>query len=143
MSLVNYESDEEKEAQDFEIGEPLWVPSKTNNWCFPSPPEEDADSLLKKKIKQFLELKTNNVHFHARLVDNENFLNPKLLDTLQEYAHISEPTASMMPSATWTPQSLPIKAYAKYLREAQEDLIRKREQNQRNRTEIAFQKSSA
>ncbi|EPY52824.1 transcriptional regulator [Schizosaccharomyces cryophilus OY26] len=143
MSLVNYESDEEKEAQDFEKEESLWVPSKTNNWEIPSSPEGNADSLLEKKIEQFLALKRNNVHFHARLVDNENFLNPQLLDTLQEYAGISEPTASMMPSASWTPHALPSEAYAKSLRAAQDDLIKKREQSQRNRTEIAFQKSSS
>ncbi|EPX72600.1 transcriptional regulator [Schizosaccharomyces octosporus yFS286] len=143
MSLVNYESDEEKEAQDIENEESLWAPSEMNNWRFPSSPKGDSDSFLEKKIKQFLELKRKNVHFHARLVENENFLNPQLLDTLQEYAGISNPMASMMPSATWIPQCLPNSAYAKSLREAQEDLIRKREENQKNRTEIAFQKSSA
>ncbi|EEB08249.1 transcriptional regulator [Schizosaccharomyces japonicus yFS275] len=118
--LVAYASEDEEEAEKEDLSEkPCDEQFKGK---FPaSPPNQLAAPVLNEKFHEFLRLKDNGVHFHMRLLENSDFQNPNLLDSLEKHIHVEDPSGSMLPAEIWDRKLLPKAAYARTMYKAQED----------------------
>lgn len=98
----------------------------------PSTPSS-PDATAELRIKRFLELKKQGVHFNEDLGKKTTFRNPSLLSTMMDRAGIDEKAqyATSLPKELWDPFNFPQWAYKEGLRKKQEELHDKEEQQKK------------
>lgn len=110
----------------------LTLPAAPNLDVPPSPPRT-PDASTSAKFDHFLELKKQGVHFNEKLAKSSALKNPSLLTKLMDFAGISEQEqyATSLPKEIWDPTAFPPSAYKEELAIAQQDILRRREDEKR------------
>lgn len=90
----------------------------------PPEPSDSADSVVTTKIKRFLELKSQGVHFNEDLANKTSFKNPSLFASLLERAGVSSQAqySSTLPSDIFSLDLLPEWAYKEGLLKSQQKI---------------------
>jgi hypothetical protein len=119
----------------------LIMPPVPNLSIPPSPPGSPPVASTKKFAK-FLELKTQGMHFNAKLDGSAAIRNPAILPKLLEYAGIDhyDQYSSALPENLSMPTSYPPWAYGEELNKTQQKLLKQREGSKAKdgRTRIEF-----
>ncbi|KAF2141792.1 uncharacterized protein K452DRAFT_250636 [Aplosporella prunicola CBS 121167] len=138
-------AEEEEEAGDEAASAPL-SPYSTNralirtltmprapNFDIPPSPPGSPPRDASKKFSHFLKLKEQGQHFNKRLEDSSALRNPSLLKKLLGFAGISDEAqyASTLPDEVAVPTRFLPEAYADQLAKTQQEITRKREEEQR------------
>ncbi|KAF2084254.1 hypothetical protein K490DRAFT_69034 [Saccharata proteae CBS 121410] len=98
----------------------------------PSPPGSPPAG-LSVKFARFLELKKRGVHFNEKLEKSSLLRNPSLLNNLMDFAEIAEEEqyATTLPDEVAPQTKFAASAYADQLARTQQEVLRKREDEQR------------
>ena len=106
----------------------LTLPTVPNLDIPPSPPGSPPPG-MNEKVKQFLDLKKQGIHFNEKLANSSAIKNPSLLSKLMTFAGLDhgEQYATTLPTHLWDPEGFPPWAYRDELAKAQQEAQRKRE----------------
>ena len=109
----------------------LTLPVNANLDIPPSPPGSLHPS-ANQKFKQFLDLKSQGVHFNEKLASSTSLRNPSLLSKLMEHAGIERHAqfSTSLPTEIWDPSKLPSWAFKEDLMQSSQE-IEKREDERR------------
>lgn len=82
------------------------------------------------KLAHFLELKKQGVHFNDKLAKSSALKNPSLLRKLMDFVAIAEQDqyASTLPKDLWDPSVFPPWTYKEELAKAQQELLKRKEE---------------
>ncbi|KAK7532131.1 HCNGP-like protein-domain-containing protein [Phyllosticta citribraziliensis] len=117
----------------------LTMPKEPNFDIPPSPPgSPPAKSTA--QFSHFLEIKKKGHHFNDRLENTSALRNPSLLQRLRTFAGIDgeHQYATTLPEDVALPTKFPRWAYAEELAKSQQDIGRKREEEQRKSQRVDF-----
>lgn len=106
---------------------------RTPNFDIPPSPPGSPPAKTTAQFAHFLEIKKKGQHFNERLENSSALRNPSLLHKLRGFAGISDEDqyATTLPADVAVPTSFPPWAYAEQLGKAQQEITRKREEEQR------------
>lgn len=101
-----------------------------------SPPGSPAQSSTA-KFARFLELKTQGIHFNEKLEKSSALKNPSLLQKLTDFGGIDEQDqyASILPADLAVPTSFPAWAYVEELAKTQQEILKKKREEDKARTQ--------
>ena len=110
----------------------LTLPTKPNLDIPPSP--LGSPTAVDQRFAHFLELKSQGIHFNAKLASSSALKNPSLLPKLMKSAGLeeSEQYAATMPSELWNPLGFHEWAYKEELGKSQQELTKKKENERAN-----------
>ncbi|GME51801.1 Hcngp-like protein [Neofusicoccum parvum] len=110
----------------------LTMPRVPNFDIPPSPPGSPPPATTA-KFANFLEIKAKGIHFNQRLEGSSMLRNPSLLHKLRGFAGISDEDqyATTLPADVAVPTTFPPWAYAEQLGKSQQEIAKKREEEQR------------
>jgi len=113
------------------------------NFDIPSSPPGSPPLKSTKKFDRFLELKTQGVHFNAKLAESSALRNPTLFQKLMDFAGLDDQSqyATALPDDLAVPTKFPAWAYADQLNRRQEDMA-KRKAKERKGKPVEFVRAS-
>ena len=108
----------------------LTMPPVPNFDIPPSPPGSPPPESTA-KFAHFLELKKKGVHFNSKLQDSPALRNPGLFQKLMNFAGISEDAQyiSALPEDLAVPRTFPAFAYSDQLDKTQQQVLKKKEED--------------
>lgn len=111
----------------------LTLPANPNLNIPPSPPGSPAPG-TERKIVHFLELKKQGVHFNTKLASSSALKNPSLLPKLMQSAGVENEKqySTTLPERVWDPVGLPRWAYKEELGVAQQETLKRKEEERAN-----------
>ena len=85
---------------------------------------------MDKKIRHFLELKKQGVHFNDKLANSSALKNPSLLQKLMDFSGLDEADqySTTLREDVWNPQGFPTWAYKEELAKSQQEVSKKKEE---------------
>ena len=117
------------------------------NLDIPASPPGSPPPGIEQKFAHFLELKRQGVHFNEKLSRSSALKNPTLLKKLIDFAGLEENQqyATTLPKEIWYPNGFPATAFKEELANSQQDILKKREEEQAKmlRENIDFVSASA
>lgn len=107
----------------------MTLPTVPNLNIPPSPPGSPPPG-MDAKIKYFLELKKQGIHFNEKLARSSALKNPSLLRKLMVSAGVDECDQydTTLPKNIWDPTGFPAWAYKEELAKSQQDMTKKKEE---------------
>lgn len=100
------------------------------NLDIPGSPPGSPPAAMNDKIKRFLELKQQGVHFNEKLASSSSLKNPSLLGKLSVFAGLdpADQYATTLPTELWDPQGFPSWAFKDELAKTQEQAAKLRDE---------------
>lgn len=100
------------------------------NLDIPLSPPGSPPPGMDEKFTHFLELKKQGVHFNEKLANSSALKNPSLLRKLMDFAAIEDQDqyASTLPKNLWDTTGFPPWAYKEELAKAQQEMLKRREE---------------
>jgi hypothetical protein len=106
----------------------LTLPTVPNYDIPPSPPGSPVAS-TNSKVKHFLKLKKQGVHFNERLAKSSALKNPSLMQKLMDFSDIDEASqySTTLSKDFWFPDAFPGSAFKEELLKSQQKILKRKE----------------